>query len=112
MCYDTRTRSDVGRFASTGSVPLQLVAAHARELELLSESLGADRDRQQGALREKLAAARRRRLDALRRKQEAELMREAMTQKQEANEVRAKHVSRRTPTDYFVIIYNNNTGFI
>ena len=63
------------------------MAAHERELDILSEHLDSQRHRQQVALREKLAENKRRRAQALRRKQEVELTKEMIEQKKELDEV-------------------------
>ena len=69
------------------------MAAHQHELDLLSEHLDNQRNRQQVALREKLAENKRRRAQALRRKQEMELMTEMIEQKKEIDEIVTKQVN-------------------
>ena len=73
-------------------VHLQLMASHQHELDLLSEHLDNQRNRQQVALREKLAENKRRRAQALRRKQEMELTKEMIEQKKELDEIVTKEV--------------------
>ena len=68
------------------------MASHQHELDLLSEHLDNQRNRQQVALREKLAENKRRRAQALRRKQEMELTKEMIEQKKELDEIVTKEV--------------------
>ena len=68
------------------------MASHQHELDLLSEHLDNQRNRQQVALREKLAENKRRRAQALRRKQEMELTKEMIEQKKELDEIVSKEV--------------------
>ena len=77
----------------------QLLAAHENELELMSEKLDAEKQRQQLSLRERLAEKRKRKMADLRRKQEAELTREMLTQKKELDEIRTTKVRE----DFFTL---------
>ena len=77
----------------------QLLAAHENELELMSEKLDAEKQRQQLSLRERLAEKRKRKMADLRRKQEAELTREMLTQKKELDEIRTTKVRE----DFFLL---------
>ena len=70
----------------------QLMAAHQNELEILTDRMDTEHQRQQLQLREKLEAKRKRKTEALRRKQEAELTKEMLTQTKEIDEMRSKQV--------------------
>ena len=69
-----------------------MLASHEQELEALTEQMEVDRRRQLMNMRDRMASAKRRKMDNLRRKQEAELTKEALTQKKEIDEIRNKKV--------------------
>ena len=68
------------------------MAAHAHDLEHLSEQLDSQLQRQQMALKDRLDERRQRKLKQLRRKHETELTKETMIQKKECDEIRTAKV--------------------
>lgn len=68
------------------------MSSHEHEVQLLSDKMDNDRQRQLVTLRERMADRRKRRMDNLHRKHEVELTKEMLAQKKEVDEIRSTKV--------------------